>query len=289
MHPDIAGADRSQQRIGQGVQPDIGIRMPNRRHLVRDRHAADHDMITWAEGMHVETLADANVALPRGEEPLGGGEVFGRRYFQIVLAAGDNQRGEPGRFGDRGIVGQHAAGGGTMRRQDRVEMKTLRGLRPPQPRPVDRLADKPILDPLDRVAQRQRRDCCWRPVEPVENPVDQRLVRKRPGAVMDQHPRRLALGQRFEAEPHRILSLRATGNRRQHGEAGGGLVENRAVLRPDHDEDTVHPWVRGKGRDHMSQDHAAAEVKILLRQRTAEAGAAAGGHDESIGRAHDVK
>ena len=89
-----------------------------------------------------------------------------------------------------------------MRRQDRVEMKPLRGLRPPQLRAVDGFADPPRFHALDRVAEPQSRDCCRRLVEPLDDPADQRRVRKGPRAVMDQHALWLVRGERFKAEPH---------------------------------------------------------------------------------------
>ena len=96
--------------------------------------------------MDVEALADPHIALPRRDQPLGGGEILGRRHLQIVLAAGNQQRRQPGRLGDRGIVGQLLPGGGAVRGQDRVEVKALRRLRPPQPGTVDRLRIDPAVD-----------------------------------------------------------------------------------------------------------------------------------------------
>src|SRR6188472_3954257 len=96
--------------------------------LMRDLDPADHDMVTGREAVYVETLSDPDVAEPRCKEPLGGGEVVRCRHFQIVLAAGHDDRSDAGGFGDRGIVGQHSSDGGTMRRQDWPKMEALRRL-----------------------------------------------------------------------------------------------------------------------------------------------------------------
>jgi hypothetical protein len=73
MRPDIAGADRSKHRVRQGVKTDIGVGVTHKARLVRDLDAANSNAIAWAEGVHVEALTDANVALSCHEQPLGSG------------------------------------------------------------------------------------------------------------------------------------------------------------------------------------------------------------------------
>jgi hypothetical protein len=73
MHPDIAVADGSKYRVGQGVETDIGIGVADEARLVRDSDAADADLVAGAEGVYVEALTDPNFALPRREQPLGSG------------------------------------------------------------------------------------------------------------------------------------------------------------------------------------------------------------------------
>ena len=115
MHADIAGSDRAEDRVGQRVQPDIGIRMTDDPGAVRDLDAAHHQAVAGPERVHVETLADTHITLPRRDQPLGRGEVIGRRHLQVRLAAGNDQRRDPGRLGDRGIVGQRLPGRLAMR------------------------------------------------------------------------------------------------------------------------------------------------------------------------------
>ena len=86
---------------------------------------------------------------------------------------------------DRGVIRQGAPDSCPMRRQDRLKMEALRCLRPPQFRAVDSLAHQPVFDPLDRIAQRQGRNSCRCPIEPVEHSVDQFGAWKGPGAVMN--------------------------------------------------------------------------------------------------------
>ena len=78
MHADIAGAEGAQDRVGQRVEPDIGVGMADQRAVVRHAHAAQPDMIAGPEGMDVEALAGADVAEPRREKPLGARQIVVR-------------------------------------------------------------------------------------------------------------------------------------------------------------------------------------------------------------------
>src|SRR6516162_886056 len=73
MHPDVALADRSKHRIRQGVETNIGVGVTDEARFVRDLNAADSNMITRAESVHIEALTDANIATPRRDQPLRSG------------------------------------------------------------------------------------------------------------------------------------------------------------------------------------------------------------------------
>ena len=158
MHADIAGADRPQHRVGQGVETDIGVGMAGQARVVRDLDAAYANLVTSGEGVRVESLPDANIATPRRDQPLGRSEILRRRYLEIVFAAGDHQRRQSRRFRHCGVVGQLAPRRGAMRRKDRLEVKALGRLRTPQRRPVYGLSDHPVYGTLDRIAQELRKN-----------------------------------------------------------------------------------------------------------------------------------
>ena len=195
----------------------------------------------------------------------------------------------PGRLGDRGVVGQRRA----RRRRD-ARRGSRRNESPAASAPataaerstVSRIT--PSVDPLDRVAERQRRDRRRRAVERVDDPVDQRRVGKRPRAVMDQHAVGLVRRQRLEPEPHRILPLGAARHRRQQVEARRRRWSNqRAVLRPDHDLHAGDPRMRReRRRPHGAARWPPPSGEVLLRQGAAEPGAAAGGDNESVSGGH---
>ncbi len=306
MHADVARADRAQDRVGQRVQPDIGVGMADEAGIMRDLDPADHDAVARAEGMGVEPLADPHIAeidiaeidigragvgragVDRmgGDQPFGGSEIRGRRHFQIVLAAGDQQRHQPRRFGDRRIIGQLPPDGGAMGGEDRIETEALRRLRAPQLGPVEGRADRPVFGALDRVGQGQRWDRRPHPVEPVDHPVDQRRIRKRPRSVMDQHPAGSVGRQRLEPEPHRILPGGAARHRRQHTQARGRSLEPGPVFGPDRHQHAGDPRVPGECRHGMAQHHSVAEGQVLLGQGAPETAASSGGDHQRINLVH---
>ena len=139
---DIAGADRAEHRVGQRVQPDIGVGMPDeplRRAALRTPHS-----MTCRPGPNACTSKPCPTRMSASRaarSALGARQIFRRRHLEIVLIPGDQPRRQPGRLGDRRIVGQFAPGGGAMGRKNGGEMKPLRRLRAPQRGAVDRLAD----------------------------------------------------------------------------------------------------------------------------------------------------
>ena len=56
MAADITGADRAEDRIGQRVQPDIGVGMAEQGPVMSDFDAVDPDMIARNQLVDVETL-----------------------------------------------------------------------------------------------------------------------------------------------------------------------------------------------------------------------------------------
>jgi hypothetical protein len=187
VHADIAGADGSKHRVGQGVEPDISIGMTGKARFVRDLDAANADLIAGCESVHVKALTDANLSLSCRDQPLGRGDIFSRCHLYIVFAAADHERRKPSSLADRGVVGQVTANGSAVRSEDCGEMEALRGLRPPQSGAGDRPFDEPAFDLFDRVAERQARNRRRCPAEPIDDPVDQSRIGKRPRSVVDYH------------------------------------------------------------------------------------------------------
>ena len=160
VHADVAGADRAEDRVGQRVEPDIGVGMADDAGArAGSRRRTPSDMVAGAERMHVEALADPDVPVPRREQPLGGGEVVRVVTFRFSSLPATMSGAMPGRLGDRGIVGQRLAGGGPVRGEDRRRNESpaasARARGPPRST-VSRMAV--AVDPLDRVAERQGRD-----------------------------------------------------------------------------------------------------------------------------------
>src|SRR5262249_60272327 len=110
---DVAGAQRSQESIGQGVETDIGIRMPFEAGLVRNLDAAQPDAVTRGEAVDIEPGAGARLASGVGTATLDQlprhRDVLSRRQLDVALAAGDENHLVSGPLGDGRVVGERDA------------------------------------------------------------------------------------------------------------------------------------------------------------------------------------
>ena len=175
------------------MQPDIGIRMTGEALLVRDVDAADHDMVAGRETMHVDTLSDADIAKTlQASSRSAAARSCAVVTFRFSSLPATMTGARPAASAIAASSVSTLPDGRPVSRQDRREMKALRRLRPPQKRAVDGFADHAVLDALDRVAERQSRDRGRHPIKRIDHPADQPGIRKRPRAVMDQHPVRTA-------------------------------------------------------------------------------------------------
>ena len=100
MLADVAGADRAQDRIGQRMQRDVGIRIAGERVVVRNRDAAQHHRVAGPETMHVEAQGGAGLHRDAARQ------ILGRRDLAVVLAAFDHDHPQSGALRDRCVIGQ---------------------------------------------------------------------------------------------------------------------------------------------------------------------------------------
>ena len=230
MQADIAGAERAQDRVGERVEPDIGIGMADQAALMRELDAAEPDAVAGAEGVDVEALAGADVARLRREPALGLVQILGRRHLEIRLAAGDEAHGEAGALGDRGVVGEgrcprrrdarrgsadseSPAASAPARAAARSRVSTMR---PSAPRFTVSLSGSAGMAPGASSSAASTRSM---------------VARSRKGRAPSWISTRsgVGLGEALEAEPHRILPRRAARHRRQQVEAArGGVIRGAA-------------------------------------------------------------
>ena len=62
MLADVAVAHGAEQRVAQRVNHHVAVRVRDDALRMGDAHAAEHDMIARAEGVHVHALSDSHVA-----------------------------------------------------------------------------------------------------------------------------------------------------------------------------------------------------------------------------------
>ncbi len=65
MHADVAQRQRAQQGVAERVDHHVAVGMREHAAIVRYAHAAHHHVVALAEGVHVVTLADAEIVAHR--------------------------------------------------------------------------------------------------------------------------------------------------------------------------------------------------------------------------------
>ena len=144
VRADIAVGQRAEDGVDQRMQADIAVGMGEKAACVRHAHAADHQMIAVAEGVHVIAGAGPDVAELGGEAGFLADKIFGRGEFHVGRIAFKGRYRQSRPFRQRGIVGEIAAAvarGAAMGLEDDIETKRLRRLRDAQPRALGRRLD----------------------------------------------------------------------------------------------------------------------------------------------------
>ncbi len=136
MIADIAGSDRAEQRIGERVQPGIGIAVADKAVAVRDGDAAQPDMIAGAEAMDIEAAGSAR-GEGRGDHGRGFGKISAARHLESAFVAGRHRDLQPGGHGDGQFIGG-AGRCGAVRGEQRGKAEGLRRLHAPQSVAIDR-------------------------------------------------------------------------------------------------------------------------------------------------------
>ena len=185
MGTDIAFADGPQQRIGDGVKTDIRIRMAFEAKFMGHSDPAQHDMIAGAEAVHIEPQPGPRLA--GAEKPLGADHVPGPGDFDVVFRSFDDGDGQPGAFGNGGVIGQFFTAGLAVGVEDFLITESLWRLRPPQPLAVDGGLDELVVTPLQGIGDGKGRDGAGRCFQGRQHPRDDAVIDQRPGGVVNQH------------------------------------------------------------------------------------------------------
>ena len=109
VRADIAVGQRAEDGVDQRVQADIAVGMGEKASGVRHAHAADHQMIAVAEGMHVVAGAGPDIAEHCSEARFLANEIFGCRQFHVRRIAFKCRHRQSRPFRERRIVGEIVA------------------------------------------------------------------------------------------------------------------------------------------------------------------------------------
>ena len=193
---------------------------------VRHAHAADHQMIAVAEGVHVVAGAGPDIAEHGAKAGFLADEIFRRRQFHVRRIAFKGRHRQSRPFRERRVVGEIAAAiarGAAMGIENHIEAKRLRRLRDAQPRALRRGLDiAAVADQLDGVGDGDRRNRSAGAAGGVDRARNHRRRHERPRRVVDQDDVGLlgspALRARHAPRP---------GASRRHWWAAGGAAARR--------------------------------------------------------------
>ena len=137
MAANIALRQRAVNRIGQRMHRHIGIRMAQKRFMMRDLHTAQNNRITLGEGVNVIAIAQSNIhlSLPL-DQLLTAREIFGPSDFEILFRARNDCHRQARRAGNLDIIRRQLTRrviGGAVRVYNRLQRKSLRRLRAVEP------------------------------------------------------------------------------------------------------------------------------------------------------------
>ena len=277
MRTDVAFADRAQHTVGESMEKHVGIAVPGKTAIVRDLDAAQPELLAQGQGVDVE--AEPRAGRQRLAR-LGAGEIVGQGDLlqgRVARHGGDCMTGSAGNLrvvGGVAVVGPGAVGGEDVGKPER-----LRGLHTDETVASDRVAQRAI-GMGKRVDNRQDRHRRRRIHERGEQAVDDGGRQERPGRVVDQDARDVALaGQSFKSVADGVSAHSATEDR--GGE--GAFTDRRGVqlllAGPDHHPDVVDPAMT-EMVERVGKERLAADERILLRHVAARARAAARCHDQ---------
>src|SRR5215211_6133742 len=128
MRADITVGERAEDRIDQRMQAHIAVGMGEKTLAVQHAHAADHEVIAVAEGVHVVAGAGPDVAELGCETRLLANEIFRGRELHVRRVAFEGHYRQSRPLRERRIIGEIAktlARRAAVRIEDHVITKRL--------------------------------------------------------------------------------------------------------------------------------------------------------------------
>jgi hypothetical protein len=284
MSSDIAFGERSEDRVDERVENNIGIGVTGQTPAVENAHAAQHDVVAISELMNVETESRAYIAQV--------GEAEGFRACKILVAGELDVSRFTFKRGDvetrplrkRRIVGEivttrHLRP--AMGVEQGGETEGLRGLRHSDHRAVDGPGHNTCrINGLDCIGYADDRDCGYACMCGRDRARDESWRDERPRRIVDEDQIGTMGLQRLEAGADGALPRIGTVHRRQQAKAfGRGLVKI-VVVGVDHRLHDGNLAVSSEGCKDWSDHGFPEDAPVLLGQVSARAQSTSGSYDD---------
>ena len=280
MLADVALGEGAVDRVGERMQPDVGVGMAAERRGMGDANAAQPHVVAGRKGVNIEALADPGLAEVRREPRLRRVEILHCGHLDVGGIAFEHVSRRARPFGDRDVVSEIAdagRGGAPVGREDEREAKSLRRLHGSQRRARGRREHSTIdVDLFDSVAHRRSGRRRSMALGSLDGARHESCRREGSRCVVDEHDVRRRCGERLEPGQNALLPGRATDCRRPErlGRARcqlrHGLVVERPVIGADDDRYGREREARRKRLKGVDDKRASSAGDILLRPVPAE-------------------
>src|SRR5215510_3051030 len=158
MRANVTIGESTKQRIGKGMEYDVGVGMPGERLVVWNAYPAEGDVIARSERVDVQSRSDANITERGKLLTFHAQKILSRRELDVARVTLEHADLHAGPFGQGSVVGKILAAlrcRATMRVEQGRKAKCLRCLHEPDRAAVDRCFNGAgRVDTLDGVRHR---------------------------------------------------------------------------------------------------------------------------------------
>lgn len=278
MIADITSRYRAEERIGERMQAGIGVAVADQSGIMRDRHAAQPDMVARTKAV--------NIKAGRGARRIGGhgfslGKIGRLRHLESAFIAWGDVHSQVGRQSDGHFIGLPRCRG-AMGGQYGRKAEGLRGLHPPQAVAVH-TARKPAVGAAAQtvhLGKGRAGTIHHRIVKRGDQRINHASRHKGPGGIMHQHDIGRIGGQSLQPGQHTVLPGGTASHRGRQRQAGNGAFIQIAAIGIDHDGDTRDGRMVQQAGHGMAQQRFATNATKLLRNATAGPQAGTSGHNK---------
>ena len=264
MLSDVAGSDRTEQRIDQRMDRHVGVAMPGETVAMCDLHSAQPQLLALRKLVHIKAGAHPD------RRHRGCKIMAIRQLMHGFVPFDESDRAAPGLRNLRIIPGGWRPVPKAVRVQNSAKIECLRGLHPPQTlTPGTGTHHGVMLAGLamgQAIYHGQHRYRASVVIQRQQQSIYHFVRDNGPGCIVDQHPFGHRSGKHLQAQAHRFLARFTTSGEVEPLNARQRLACDRPGIGRNHHGDRSHARIRQRF-DRMAQDRLSTPDCELFGQR----------------------